>query len=1032
MGGSSGGWPVRAVVFVVVGCFVLNRALGQQPASKTGKLPASSAPKTKVVVPPEGKGDKKPQKTPKKRIGKLEREVVGFVLRGSKRRHRLSIDDLEMVLDSSQRRFIPLLRILKYLGVKIERKDEKISFRFERWPEVVVNPSRGEIQFGDKKEKCDILVLISEITRKEDVYIDVSMLSKILHIDIAWDEMNYEFIGKTKRTLWIWKRRKGKSLLSILAQEIVPDLPIAHKKTALPRDHSLDFAEIRAQIRGMYRALKQERSHEAQIVSPKQQLWGSFYRGAYKFRFSQQSLRYSRQGSGFREGTPIKLDSGQWVRRLDQAELLAGDSSFGLDNINLSSVRMTGMRISGFAGRKNINALEQINYGLRPRFAQPRVFEGLAKAGSKVELFINDKLIDTEEVVADSPTRPGYGSYRFEDIRFSPGIMYEVRIVITDPDGVETVLEKDILGSSRLLPKGETSYMAAVGTKRSTSDCRLDGLIGAGRYLYGLTPRVTLGGSFATYDGIYGGKTNVLGEREYPQSGMNIGGQLSWLMTNSFMFSADLAASQASGEGKYSDYACRIKTDWYPSRRFKLHSQFFNYGPDFFDGQNVRLHDRRGFAVLGNWKVHKKCRIYAVGGRVWNNLDGKQDETLSVNYQRLRVSTTAIAKTSITVEANRLAPSWEKQPYTIYRVKVRTTPLQNLRITADIWEGDTLSMGDHAELVDSLRIPGLVTQRNRQVSLEATKTISSSTSVGAAYRKTPQQTSASVFHSYRSRSLKRFQVRTELGWDWYGTEQEDYPYLENRCEYLLDSTGKNRVGVKTRYRKEQWTVLAYLNLHSLFAFDEVRPYRVTRRRISPDRGTIAGKVFLDYNANGCLDHGEPGVEDVKVRIGRLYNAFTDKKGRFLLPAVRNLRKVRVFVDIDSVPAIYSVVHGMQLVEIEPGRMSHVNLALTPLITITGHILCERPGKKPKPILGIRVELVHAKTNKVICDSYTASDGSYYLGDVKPGKYILRVDKESIPKYFKLAETSRKVTVTPGKDYQELTLPPIIATAVSHR
>jgi hypothetical protein len=886
-----------------------------------------------------------------------------------------------------------------------------------------------------KSTPLKMIVTASEMTEKQDIFISPASVSGILDIRLAWDEDNYEVSGKTKKTLAIWKTRKRASLLSIPTEDSGPKLPEVHEE-AIPKEDAVHF--MRLDARGTYRlrSEKQESATHSGVLSDlTQTIWGGLAGGGYKVRLSEPSYEIDKYGGLFRDGRDaVALDWLQWSRQFENYELAVGDAVFGLNDINMPTIRMSGVRINGFAGRNDPARSRKRGYGLRPYFLQPHVFEGHARAGSTVELFINDRRIDTVEVLPDSLTKPGFGSYVFEDIDLTPGVLNEIRIVITDPDGLTSTLEKEIMGSAALLAQGETAFLGAVGTRRRRTRFQADGGMAAGRVLYGLTPNVTLGGSLAAHKGFwaeYLESKYVHSGRNYPGSGINAGMQVAWLAMDKVLLSGDIAASAGrdddggGGQDQYNDLAVKFKADICPIRNVTVRSQVFSFGTDFFDGVNTDLRDRRGATITGGWRITRKWRARLSAGTIWNNLDGRGDETLRVNYQGLAVSTSAIPRTSLSFEANRLDQNWAEAPLTIYRVKVRTTPFRNLTLMADASSGDALSMGDQSDFLSGLKLPGITTGRQPTVALTARKTISSRQSAGVSYRGNETETRHSVFHSYRTAGERSLQLRTEVGWDINRKSKRGDAFFENRCEFLMDRTGRNRIGLQTRYEQEEWTAIVYVNLSNIFAFDGIRPRRVTNWRVNPDRGAIHGMVFVDYNANAIRDKGEPGVKEIKVRMSTVAEDITDEKGRFLLATVGRARTVRVSLEMDTVPADYSVVHGTQMVRIMPNRLTRVDLALTPFIALTGKILYIN-GAEPKAIPGVRVYLVDLKTSEIVVDSVTAGDGSYYLGGVKPGRYVLKVDMKTLPGQYGLAEPRRDVTVISKKEFSELTLPPFVA------
>jgi len=1006
---------------------------GPRPTTRPTTRPVSGpATRPAAVVADRATTTTQPGQQP------LEHEVVGFTLRGPRSGQKVAILDMDAIVTPDGKRLMPLLRILERLGVKLTRKEREISFAFGPGGQTLIRTDGKTIERSGRSEPVDMIVSVSEITQKLDVFMSPETVSGILDIPVSWDEDNYEFKAKTERILAMWKSKPRRSLLSIETEDAGPKLPEVHEE-AIPRDNAVDFMRLEGQLTYRLRSEKQKSAaHSGTVGNLTQTLWGSLADGGYKLRVSQPPWWVDQTTGRFREGQDaVKLDWFQWAYEFANTELAVGDATFGLNEINMPTLQMSGVRINGFAGRNDPERSRNRRYALSPYFLQPHVFEGHAKAGSTVQLFINDRLIETVEVIADSPTKPGFGSYVFEDIDLVPGVLNEIRIAITDPDGLETTLEKEIMGSSVLLGQGETAFLAGAGTNRQRSRFQADGGIVAGRALYGLTDRLTLGGTFAAHKDFwsqYLESRHRRRGRNYPVSGANAGAQLAWLAFERALLSGDIAASKGrrdpSGDPEldtYDDLAVKLKADVCPIRDVTVQSQLFQFGPDFFDGSNPDLHDRRGATVTGRWKITRKWRVRLSAGTISDNVEARRDETLWANYQGMAVTSMAIPRTSVSLEANRLDPNWEPDPLTIYRLKVRVTPFRNLSLMGDVSTGDTLSLGDHSNFLAGLKLPGITTSRQPTVALTARKTISNQQSFGTSYRANENQSRPSLFHSYRTTGKHSLQVRTELGWDHDRRTQRGDAYFENRLEYLLDRTGRNRVGLQTRYQREAWTAIAYVNVTNLFAFDGVRPRRMTNRRINPDRGAIHGVVFLDINANALREKGEPGIKEIKVRTGTTAEDITDEKGRFFLPAVGRARNARVSLDMNTVPANYCVIHGTQIARICPGRLTRVDLALSPFIAVIGKVLYTNGDvPKPRPLSGVRVFLMDPKTEEIGVDSVTANDGSYYLGEVKPGAYTLKVDVQTIDSQYQLAEPQRRVIIKPQKEFHEMTLPPFLA------
>ena len=246
-----------------------------------------------------------------------------------------------------------------------------------------------------------------------------------------------------------------------------------------------------------------------------------------------------------------------------------------------------------------------------------------------------------------------------------------------------------------------------------------------------------------------------------------------------------------------------------------------------------------------------------------------------------------------------------------------------------------------------------------------------------------------------------------------------------RAEYFLDKVGRNSIALEAECDDGELRVMASLNISELFTQHKGRLRRVTNRRVRPLYGAVHGTVFLDYNGNAERDPGEPGLPDVEVKLGKLYTAVTDEKGYYVLPGLK-ARKVRVSINLDSVPATYSPSRGSQVAYVAQGSLTEVNLSVTPLIAVSGIVRHAAAGQEPKPLYGARVVLAEPVTGKFVADSISASDGSYYIGNVRPGEYVLEVDLKTIPPEHRIDDFRRRIRIMAKKDFQEVKVPPFTA------
>ena len=98
------------------------------------------------------------------------------------------------------------------------------------------------------------------------------------------------------------------------------------------------------------------------------------------------------------------------------------------------------------------------------------------------------------------------------------------------------------------------------------------------------------------------------------------------------------------------------------------------------------------------------------------------------------------------------------------------------------------------------------------------------------------------------------------------------PFFINRISYLLDRSGKNMLSFETRYERGEWDVSLILTLIELFSYSRGQVTPVSNPSVIPEMAGVHGRVFIDANANGIMDSGEPGVTDIQVVSDDMYKS----------------------------------------------------------------------------------------------------------------------------------------------------------------
>lgn len=192
---------------------------------------------------------------------------------------------------------------------------------------------------------------------------------------------------------------------------------------------------------------------------------------------------------------------------------------------------------------------------------------------------------------------------------------------------------------------------------------------------------------------------------------------------------------------------------------------------------------------------------------------------------------------------------------------------------------------------------------------------------------------------------------------------------------------------------------------------------------SLERSGLSGRVFLDENANGRRDVGEPGLANVRVLVGSI-GARTDSGGGYRVWDLVPFEPL--FVTIDSLSLESPLlVPAFALASIVPGpnRFRTLDIPVVQAGVIEGRVIREgRAGG----VGGVTLILTDRRTG-VRRTLVTFTDGAFYLLGVKPGDYVLSVDErvldamgvDAAPLPFTLAPTPDGV----GRSDLELRLKP---------
>ena len=189
-------------------------------------------------------------------------------------------------------------------------------------------------------------------------------------------------------------------------------------------------------------------------------------------------------------------------------------------------------------------------------------------------------------------------------------------------------------------------------------------------------------------------------------------------------------------------------------------------------------------------------------------------------------------------------------------------------------------------------------------------------------------------------------------------------------------------------------------------------------------GAASARAFVDSNLNGVRDVGEElisGAAFVVDSSGRHPNR-TGKDGTARLDQLAAGRFVDVALDPNSLddPQWKPVRAGLRLLP-RPGVMELLEFPVVPTSDIEGTV-CREVGGRCVGVASALVELVD-QHQAVVDQVRTGSDGYYWLRQVMPGEYRLRLSPRSVglsdvePALTRVVQVLKRGDFISGEDFR---------------
>ncbi|NNC54362.1 MAG: hypothetical protein HKO07_01430, partial [Pseudomonadales bacterium] len=741
----------------------------------------------------------------------------------------------------------------------------QISFQPEFVEPITLNLREETIAYGGSKEQLKFIAGFSDITGGREIFLPVETISRIFDIEIVWEYDLYQYTATTDNQLKMWSAKLPAYMREEM--ELIDNSMPALFDAASPARNSLDYVQTRAAAS----ISKRENGDARATISTSEDFWGGVMGGRYELRFQQPNVSWQ-EGEGFDSG-----DENMWVPRRamwtqtnDKSEVTLGDSSLSVNELVLPFVNLTGIRVGGLLGANSDEVSEAGGYGPGSRFARTERYDGIAELGSTVTLFINDSEVATAEVYEEPDSAVGFGRYEFDEVTIPQGNLVAIRIEIEEPGGRRIVRDLSTTSTNKLRPARQFSYIGGIGTDRSKTQWESEGLIGAGRMLYGVSDWLTVGATVGYQDGIdqASGFTGTV-SRIRPESSEHLGAELVAKPLGKLVLSAAFATSTgddgagtASSESRYEGDSFTAELDYFFRPRMSLRGRAYRYEPNFFNGRDVGLEDREGYYVSAQARMNKLA-VSSHYGSIENNLDGQLAQTNTADYYGLNISSgSLVPRTYRWAEVDTVEPDrFDRKTYIAGGFR---TSIKGFNVSSTLSEGDLFELNSSARnLFQNIALPYLRITGSPSSSLSISRGFRQHSFVlemdGPETRIDERGRFTHYWDGYRTRGgflgSGAIRVVTELGYN----KASDSEFINNRLNLYLDKRRSNRLGMVSSYDSiAGWSWSLDMNFTNIFALRAGRIINVSSGYASPGLGGTSGVVFLDKNANGKQDWGEQG------------------------------------------------------------------------------------------------------------------------------------------------------------------------------
>lgn len=936
---------------------------------------------------------------------------------------------------------IPLKYTAELLEIPIEQNKitKEITFKIANGETVIIDAKNQTVIIGSRAIKTNMVFCKSGILdeTKDEVFLPIKIVNEILGTEIVQDFSNYSVSINTEKQL--------KSLVSYAKEQDKWKDPFA------------DYVEPDYTFAKVFEPEKKKKiSLDSIIIEENTQYYTSKTEEALSSIDSINNYTQIKYKGDLLGG---KYEIKNNPRVLTDKSFSIGGFGFNYDKefqkYNLSLGTIDSSEIGSY---KFGDSVLGINVCTKPRQQDFKDQSGMISPGSKVNVYVNNKLVSTQN------TKGGY--YSLKDVSMPDNLSGEVKLEEVTLQGTARKIKEDYYSTDPyLLRKGErqysllggmTGYSNILGDKHNyVNDYYSKKLTGGVKMSYGFDEKTTM--SFALLgdnilhmsdnNSFYGGLRNnsaamnlILNSyRDFnPIEGQTGLFSTYYVPKKDLILSTDLGISHAKSKNDSTyykidplGYSANLSAK-YDKPKYTLNGRVYDYSSSFYlagasglGNSAALLNDRMGGELGGNFNINN----LAFNGKIntfYSNLDKRLEGDKRKNYEynfSTMIPINSSSDFSYYQSGRKISNSAGDIDNNNYELEynIKFTPVLESTITGkynsfnnDYTEDSTVSNYStkfknlNAKLDYELpKNIGTVNLAHDIVKINTNDYDSNynSVSIGftpAVYKNIALSSSVGIHYTGLNKGLE---YSASLGYMFPSGRVFQVSYQYNRQagifydDYFIPSTSRHSI---------------MLNMSDSFSLIGGGIRSVGSLR--DEDGFIKVITFLDNNKNGIRDKKEPVISKVPINLaGIITDAKTNRKGVFM---TKGLEKglYNVAIGIDNLPGLLSVSPASKqecLVKVDPGNLTVVDFGLISSVgNINGKVNILDSFNRKVDIKDLIVT-VYDPTGKEITYTNVEDDGTYSISGLSPGEYFVQIDKDFVNEYrleLKDRSMSKKVVI----------------------